>query len=414
MNAPVNSLYPLHNEADVLLSIAAVNVQLPASYHAQAGQRYQTLAAWLERDASPLRGRVARVYAQGAMSYGAVIANKATNDEYDVDAMVELDAPAHADPKWVLDTLFESVRGEKGSLYYDMTVRHTRCVQVRYADRMHVDLTPAVLRGGRPDRESVIFHHRAETPAAPGEHVIANPYAFGEWFRAQTPPDLGLFIGATDDYRLVEKARAETEPLPDQKHPVEMSRGLVSLQLIKRFRNLRYNDRDVRCPPSILLAYQIAAHGPGDLGLSQALLAYAVRLRDLVASAVTQGRLMHAANPRCAEDVLTDRWPADQCDQRLWLKDLEHLVRQLTLYVRGEPTLEQRRDILADLFGESVAGRTLLEFAQRMGRDKATGASRYRPGVGSLVLPAAPGLITRGRPEPRTDFFGGARPWRRR
>lgn len=414
MNAPVKSLHSPHNEADLLLSIAALNVQLPAGYYAQADQRYQTLASWLEREASPLRGHVARVYAQGAMSYGAVVANKATNDEYDVDAMVELDVPATSDPKIVLDTLFDAVRGERGSLYYDMTVRNTRCVQVRYADRMHVDLTPAVLRSGRPDRESIIFHHRSETPTVPGQHVVANPYAFGEWFKARTPPDLALFVGSFDE-RLIEKAvRAETEPLPDQKAPVEMSRGLISLQLVKRYRNLRYDARDVRCPPSILLAYQVASCSLGDLGLSQALLSCAVNLRNLMGAAIQQGRMIHAANPCCPEDVLTDRWPGQMSDQRMWLGDLEHLVRQLTVYVQGQPSLEQRRDILADLFGENVASRTLLEFARQMGEDKASGVGRYRPGLGTLALPAAPGLILQGRPEPRTQFFGGERPWRGR
>jgi len=414
VNAPLTHLHHLQGEGDQLLSLTALKVQLPAGYYAEAATRYRTLAAWLDREKSPMRGLIERVYAQGAMSYGAVIANKATNDEYDVDGMVEVKLSETTDPKWMLDTLFEAVRGEEGSLYHGMTTRHTRCVQVRYADKMHIDLTPAVLRAGQPERESVIFHHRPESPSVPGQHVIANPYAVGEWFQAQNPPDLAMYLGTEDNLHLLEKSvRAETEPLPEQKHPLELSRGLVTLQLVKRFRNLRYNNRDVRCPPGILLAYQIGSYECGGVGLGQAVLAHAVNLRALVSAAVAQNRLLHACNPVCPQDELTDRWPADMRDQITWLRDLEHLVSQLTIYVFGQPTIATRRDILADLFGETVAGHALTEFAERMGRDNADGSNRYRPGVGTLVLPAAPGLNLRGRPEPKTQFFGGPLLWRR-
>lgn len=414
MSAPFRNQTPhIVGEGDMLLADVAARVQLPPGQYAVAEGRYQTLAGWIERDGSPLQGLVARVYGQGSVSYGAMVANRATNDEYDVDALVELLVREDADPQWVLDTLFQAVAGEPGSRYHGMVFRHTRCVQVRYADRMHVDLTPAVLRRERPERESTIFHHRHETPGVPGTHVIANPYGFAEWFKRETPPDL-LLAMAFDGFEELRKARAETEPLPVQNRPHQVSRALLSLQLIKRFRNLRFDRREARCPPSILLAKQVAEHKLDRPGLGEGLLSFATYLRDTIKRHVDAGLLLFDYNPACPADVLTDRWPSSLADERVWLGDLEHLVARLQFYVRGEPTLAARQAILADLFGEHAAKAAVEDFAVELGRTKELGGSRYMPGTGKLVLPVVPLALPRGRPEPQTSYFGGDRPWPRR
>jgi hypothetical protein len=403
------------DEGDVLLADVAARIQLAPSDYAVAEGRYHTLANWVDREGSLLQGKVGLVYGQGGVATGSVVSNRASNDEYDVDAIVGLLLAADTDPQLVLDVLFHSVRGDRGSRYYDVTTRCTRCVQVSYADGMHVDLTPAVLLAGRPQRESIIFHHRAETPDIPGRHVLANPYGFAEWFKANTPAE-ALFGSAFSGYQAMDRAlaKAQTEPLPEQIKPHETSRALLSLQLTKRFRNLRYNDRNVRCPPSVVLSKLIAEHKVNRSGFGVALLSHVTYIRDQFQAAQQAGQLYHAANPICPADVLTDRWPGALADQGLWCRDLDHYVTQLTLYVLGSPTLVQRQAILADLFGEQAARSAVSDFAQRMGQDKEAGRSRYVPGSGRLIVPAAPAVFTptRGRTEPRTSYYGGEAWWR--
>lgn len=417
MNAPYRETSNhILDEGDVLLADVAARIQLAPSDYAKAEGRYNTLANWIERDGSPLQGLIGLVYGQGGIATGSVVANRASNDEYDVDAIVGMLIEPTSEPQWVLDTLYYSVRGERGSRYYDVTTRCTRCVQVSYADGMHVDLTPAVLLLRRPERESTIFHHRAETPQVPGRHVIANPYGFAEWFKANTPPE-ALFGAVFKDYQVEARvlAKAQTEPLPDQLKPHETSRALLSLQLTKRFRNLRYNDRDTRCPPGVLLSKLIAEHKVQRAGFAVALLSHVTYMRDEFRAAQQSGRLYYAANPVCPTDILTDRWPGTLADQGVWCRDLDHYVSQLTLYVHGSPTLVQRQAILADLFGEHAAKAAVLDFAERMGRGKELGQSRYLPGSGRLIVPASPAILapTRGRAEPRTSYYGGAPSWRR-
>lgn len=400
---------PFLNEADVLLADVLGRFQQPPGKYQTAHERYNTLADWIERDGSPLKGAVRLVYPQGGVAQGSSIASRASNDEFDVDAMVELLEHIDRGPAYVLDLLFKTIRGEPGSRYYEMTTRCTRCVQIGYSDNMHVDLTPAVLQLGTPLRQSTIFHHRPEDGPNPGKRVTANPYGFTEWFHENTPPE-PLLKMAFDSNRALDSTRASaaTEPLPDQVGIHGMSRALASLQFVKRFRNLRYDRRDVRCPPSVLLAKLIAQYKAREIRFAAAVLEHARNLLAVLTGHQSRSSLIHETNPTCDADVLTDRWPSALSDQGLWIADLRHLVAQLDLFIHGELTLTQRQAILADLFGEQAAGDAVLDFAKRMGRIKDLGQSRYAPSSGRLILPAA-ALLTGARAQavPPTTYFGG-------
>ncbi len=153
---------PLSEPVDVLLADVAIRIQLSATDYRKAEDRYQTLGEWIDRRGSPLAGRVQLVYAQGSMAIGATIAARLTSDEHDVDFIAQLGLPYGTPPKTVLDLLFDSVRGEPGSLYYDMVERRNRCVTVHYADKMHADITPMIRLVGRPERESNLFTSHAQ------------------------------------------------------------------------------------------------------------------------------------------------------------------------------------------------------------------------------------------------------------
>jgi hypothetical protein len=401
---------PLQSEADILVADVLGRIQASPAVYEKANERYHTQAEWLERDGSPLKGKVELVYGQGGVSQGSSIAARGTNDEFDVDAMVQLHPSIDLGPDYVLDLLYITVKGERGSRYHDVTTRCTRCVQVQYADKMHIDLTPAILQPGVLARQSTIFHHRAETPTVPGKRVTANPFGFTRWFKDATPPEPYLIDAFDSELRAL--AKADAEPLPQQVGPHGMSRALASLQLIKRFRNLRYDRRDCRCPPSVLLAKLVADYRAEAMTLAAALLEHAIQLRGRFVREIGCGRLIHEVNPApCQSDVLTDRWPSSMQDQLQWAGDLDHLVTQLTIYVHRQLTLKQRQDILGDLFGEQAAKSAMHVFTDRLAEAQRRSGTHYQPGTGRLVLPAAVAASTasQARPMPSTKYFGGER-----
>ncbi len=407
---------PLSEPVDVLLTDVAIRIQLSHTDYRKAEERYQTLGEWIDREESPLAGRVDLVYAQGSMAIGATIASRATTDEHDVDFIAQLALSLDTPPRIVLDLLFESIRGQPGSLYYKMAERRNRCVTVHYADKMHADITPMLRLLARPERESNLFQNKSGDPAVPDLTLVANPYGFAGWFNAVTPVDYefaAVFEERAREYERLVLAKADAEDMPDQVPLHRKSKAVIVHQLMKRWRNLRFDRRVVRRPPSAMMAKLIADAANNTETLSEELLHQAQAMRDDLNRWHRAGLLIHVVNPTCAEDVLTDRWPGSLREQAVFLADLDDLVAKAERLVKG-CSLEEMREIMADLFGEDSAEHAFKAFNERMGAAIREGRSRYTPNSGRLSLPAS-GIVTGvagpsiARAAPRNTFFGTER-----
>ena len=408
----------LTEPVDILLADVAIRVQLSRTDYEKAVARYETMARWIDREDSPLRGRVELVYAQGSMAVGATIASRLRTDEFDIDILAQLGLPYDVDPQTGLDLLHGAIRGQRGSRYYDNTRRQTRCVTIDYADDMHIDVTPAVRRSQTPERESLIFHHRPEDPGAPRYRLVANPYGFAAWFTANTPLDHDFTRVFDERAAAYERAiilaeKAESDPLPAQEPPYRKSKAVIVLQLLKRWRNVRYDNRPGRRPPSIMMARLVADAANHTERLADELLHQARHMRGVLQQWHDAGLLIHVANPVCEQDVLTDRWPADWQDQAEFIDDLDDRVRKVERLVAG-CDLAEMQAIMADLFGEVPTAEAFRVFNEQMGGRIRDGQSRHRPGSGRLDL-AASGIATGAaapsvaQATPQHRFFGGER-----
>lgn len=393
----------LPDVADALLADIAVRIQLTKTEHDKAVARFEAMRDWIDRADSPLRGLVALLYAQGSMAIGSTISRSSDREEYDIDVMVVLAILWDTDPEAVLDTLYRAIRGDSGSRYYDKTVRHTRCVTVTYEDGMHIDLTPAVLVADREPRTSVIFHSKPEDRAVPKLHLLANPWGLADWFKGMTPIEADfakLFEG-----RALAHDRAPGEPVPDQEPAYRKSRAVIALQLVKRWRNVLYAKRDrahLRRPPSVLLSKLFADSANQTKTLSEEVEHQARQLLLRLEAEQSAGRLMHEVNPRCAEDVLTDRWPATPADQDLLTADLRGLIVDVQLLRSGTLSIDKIAKILERMFGERPAKSAVDEYMFSPSRP------HVEYGTGRIVRPAAAATAATIKPVAAHTFYGDA------
>ena len=377
--------------ADALLADVAIRIQLSPTAYSEAVQRHESIKAWIERPDSPLHGLVELFYPQGSMATRSTIAAKLRTDEFDIDIVAALLLDPDALPSAVLDQLYRAIRGEPGSRYYKMTERRTRCVTVHYADAMHLDVTPMVRRPVTPERESWLFHHREGTARGRGDRLIANPFGFAEWFNNNTPRDQDFvqqYGERSREYeRMILAGSKEDDSVPPQESPGRKSKAVIVLQLIKRWRNVQYDRRPGRRPPSILLSKLVADNAGETDTLSHELLHQARQMLSLFEGCQAAGRLVHEVNPVCSEDVLTDRWPASTEEQSEFITDLQNMVKDAERLVEG-CELDEMRAILAKLFGENPTGAAVEAYVERYGKTIRQGQSRHESGTGRLVVPA--------------------------
>jgi hypothetical protein len=175
---------PFQDTLDALLASIAVNLQLPPGLHAQATERYEAVRRYIEREGSPLHNRIDWFYPQGSMAIDATTSTRGTDDEYDLDIVAECNDTSFTEPGHVLDLFEQALDGYPVSQKIE---RQTRCVTIRYADRMHLDITPSLRQPLCPDRQSHIAHAKKEEPPALHYLVPMNAWAFARWYETRTP-----------------------------------------------------------------------------------------------------------------------------------------------------------------------------------------------------------------------------------
>jgi hypothetical protein len=103
-------------------------------------------------------------------------------------------------------------------------------------------------------------------------------------------------------------AKAASDPVRPQKPAHEKSKAVIVLQLLKRWRNVQYDTRKgQRRPPSVMMAKLIGDAANQTDTLFRELIFQAAHMRQTIYASDAAGKKVHVANPRCLQDVLTDR-----------------------------------------------------------------------------------------------------------
>jgi hypothetical protein len=413
---PKRPFIPFDSLGERLLAAVAIKLELPPSQHLLMTRRKQAIEKHLERDGSPLKDLIRIFYQQGSVAIGATIKAKHRDVGFDIDIIVELLLNGIS-PSEALDLLYEAIRGEPGSRYYDCTARQTRCVTVHYADGMHIDLSPSVLLEAGDPRRSNIFHSKPEEPRSSDYYVLMNSFGFAEHYNALCPVDQ-LFseayakrVMAADQAFEVLTKDADSVPVPEHSSEVGgKSAVTVGLQLLKRNRDIRWIPREgKRMPASAMfscLTVEVAEAGR-TIGENLRIIASHILNRLLIAKSL--GELIVVENPRCSGDIFTDRWPENRNDQDLLIEDMKLFLRQLEVVLDESRSLKDRTAALEAMFGETVARDVVKDFAEETGGLVQSGKHALGAAGGILAAPAS----ARAKPAAKKNtFFGSTRPLR--
>lgn len=401
-----------------LLAEVSIKVELPERLHTLAVERCETLKDHIERSGSPLAGLVDFFYPQGSMATGSTIQSHKRSEGYDIDVVAELRVDQNVGPATVLDALFLAIRGEKGSRYYDMTKRQTRCVTVEYGGEypMHIDVTPSMLLEQLDPRKSHIFHAKPENPTD-HKRITINSFAFCEHFNQMNKADPDFMLAYDERAMAFDAATykaAESKPVPEHQSVKDgKSAAVVALQLLKRNRNIRYaatDRKDMRMPPSVMLAAFACQQGIPTQSIGQALMHISSTVLAALEVAERENRLLHVVNPKCTEDCFTDRWPENRKAQQLYIGDLKLFRQQLQTLMVKELTLEQARDLLIAMFGETPARAVVQEYMQQMAAHSRSVTPSGR--VISQVTGVPTVVGTARATEPRAHTFFGTK-WKK-
>lgn len=396
---------------DILLAEVAVRLQLTPTAYRNAQSRYEAISNFLDENRN-LPGGIDVIHPQGSMAIGATVAARG-DDEFDIDLVAELDSDSNwsrLSPAKILDAFYAAFNEDgKYKKLLGPDARKTRCITLSYADNMHLDVTPLQLRDDF-GHGNVMHHRNEEKKSDPvGEKVPSTPRRFAEWFEEQMPVELafGDFYESRSlayEQLMLEAKAAEVEPVSDQEPAFRKPRAKVCLQLLKRFRNLRYIKREERMPPSILLSKLIADNAAGGTD-THGLFDEMRRLTECIIKrfekAEKKDLIIKELNPKDDQEKLTDRWPLVLSAQKIFITDLKYLLDRLENL--SSQSLADKKKTLAELFGEKPAGDAIKHIEQIIEEKSRTGTHSFLSGgSGGLVFGEHDNAFT-----PRKkDFYG--------
>tara|TARA_R110001599_G_scaffold5191_2_gene26052 strand:+ start:1732 stop:3024 length:1293 start_codon:yes stop_codon:yes gene_type:complete len=387
--------------AERLLLDTASRIQLTPTQHEEAVRNYDALSEWVDEGDHELSGLVTDIYPSGSFGIGAAILGQVRKDQHDVDVVLELDLPLNSDPEFVLTSLYEAVRREPGTRYYDMTTLQSRCVTVTYKDGRTVDLMPAVRIQGRPERVVQIFHWNAEKRES--YHKEVNPKGFATHFKDC------LIYSKTFEMRFSDRmtvlAKAETQPMPNFEPLEAKAPRQVALQLIKRKRNLVWRSSErkgvFRQPPSVVKAALAIPQSCASDYLIDETIDLAETIRNTIVAADKQGTVLEVRNPAWYPDVFTDRWPESREAQRMSAADLYNLTLDLRRLRDHDLAPAEKLRILKEHFGETPANYAFNTYGKAQELAKAQGRTQVSS-LGKI------GIVSAGAASlPKRTNFGG-------
>lgn len=304
-------------------------LEVPTSHYERAVDRYTSIGNWMSREESTVRKFYPRVRCQGSFRLGTAIRPLSGDDDYDLDAVVELTDLAHDDLSQ--EGLKRLVGGEvvayaKGNGIKAPPEEMKRVWRLRYADGVsfHVDLLPAIPELTRFKQALVELGVPAELAEGaisitcqehPQYEVVceewphSNPAGYAQWFESRMR---SVAEAAIRD--LVEsRAYASVEDVPTYEWKTPLQRAI---QILKRHRDHMFADATDVKPISIIIT-TLAGHAyEGERDVLQALSSILEKMPSLIRP--TAPRVPNPVDP--AEDF-ADKWaknPALERNFRAW------------------------------------------------------------------------------------------------
>ena len=250
------------DQLDALLLEVCEELQLKKTRYDLAVERYGTINRLLEDTGSPFQFLLPRIFPQGSMALGTTC--KPVDGPHDLDFVLQITVPHWRwHPLAGMEALYKFLRSSE--TYRGMTSLKNRVVRLTYADEFYMDILPAYTdqsSGGTcilvPDRKKVSL-------------CPSNPEGFIEWFRNR------CLIRVR---RVMEKAK----PVPSQQRVEEKEPLQLAVQLLKRWRDLAFDDQCL-APVSVVLTALAGIHYGGEESVSEtvsAILAGIVRSISLI------------------------------------------------------------------------------------------------------------------------------------
>jgi len=303
-----------HQMEDLLQRICST-LQITKTQYDALERSYGAVSKWLSDDEDLLKDVDVVIYPQGSLRIGTTV-KPLTKQEYDLDLVCELNIDWN---KTDAMKMFEAIKKRmlENETYAPMVEVKKRCVRLNYAGNYHLDILPACPTNMNSDDYCVKVPDRAVK-----DWKDSNPKGYAEWFDKKANDYVPL-----EQYELLDK-RAEIQPLPDVE-PVEVKPPLKrAVQLIKRYRDVYFENNPEYAPISIVLTTLAAQNYNRQGSVAETIQGVLNGISLLLSKASKEGKRLKVENPMNPLEDLSERWDHDTMGYKHFIKFFHDFQRE--------------------------------------------------------------------------------------
>ncbi|MFD1777212.1 cyclic GMP-AMP synthase DncV-like nucleotidyltransferase [Fredinandcohnia salidurans] len=343
----MNKTFSASNQLDDLLHRVGAKLQISKPQRKLAEERYLAVGTWLSKDEDLFNGADVEIYPQGSLSISTTV-KPLSKQEYDLDLVCQINQTWQGkDPLKLLDSIEKRLKENK--MYVNMVERKNRCIRLNYANEFHMDILPA-----HPADNTSSTSVKVPDRKAKG-WKDSNPKGYTDWFNDRSY-----------QYGILLEKRADIKPLPHDENIERKPPLKRAVQLIKRYRDVYFDDTPDSAPISIVLTTLAGQIYEGQASVYEAI---SDILDGILIHLPNSGERLVVLNPTNQKEDLSERWdghPELYMEFVKFIRDFKEKWDGLN-ELRG---IHEIAEELKAMFGENVINETLKEQAEYMEKSR--------------------------------------------
>ena len=359
-------------QVDDVLNRICEALQLNKSRREKVNARYEAVSGWIEKDDGYFKD--AKIYAQGSYRIGTIIKPQ-KGEEFDLDFVVQ------TNKDWTKTKFMDLYKSFKNRLadndsYEGKLIEKTRCIRINYADEFHMDVIPTCTEGITDDINRIMVPDKKEH-----DWAISNPEGYALWFESNYIDESSILLKGYYSGEIMEKAEDLPEDVPyELKQPLQRA-----VQLLKRFRDIYFEDDVDSSPSSIVLTTVAGLFYKQETSIYDAIGNIVHNIKLNIDQLPTNTRFK-IVNPVNKEEEFTKEWE----DNPVLFKSFLQFIKDLHSFwtnMNNLSTIDLPKELKAR-FGENIvleAYNSQGDYIHSLRRNQSTAISKST-GVAASIL----------------------------
>ena len=323
------------NQLELILDKIARDLQLNKERLERMKSAYTGVSECIMNDKEFFKDVKFEIYPQGSVLIGTTV-KPLKGDEYDLDIVIHLEIDWNnpsLNPLKVYDELKKVLTSS--NIYKDKVDPKNRVIRINYSGDFHMDIMPGV-------QETIGEKKKIRIPDTEKKQwKSSNPKGFAEWFESKC---------IIMERSLLEGLYSKAEPLPDQERYEAIPPLKRAVQLIKRYRDIYFQDDDEFKVSSIIITTLAGHLYRGDNSIVDSIknIANDIHLKF----SQFQDNYFEIQNPTNNDEKFTDKWK----DDARYYKNFKKFIIDLKKYwdkVENYQEIMENKEMLSGLFGEN-------------------------------------------------------------